>query len=510
MKAFFKYYFIFCVFANTSLFCQNENSKWYFGVDAALDFITTPPTVLSNSSFSWSVWGCSSIADAFGNLLFYTNGQTVWNNQHIVMANGSGLLATVYGTALIVKQPGSNSVYYIFTVQGTPGGMGFHYSVVDMSLAAGAGSVTVKNAPIYLPHCASKLHAAKHANGIDYWIMTHEDNTNNFRAYLFTAGGINTVAVVSSAGMAYHSNYGISGQLKFSSSGQKIGTALMATGNFSSTVVAELYDFNNSTGVVSNPVSLQYNHQSNIYAAGGWGCEFSPDGSRFYQNQVNNNIIQWDVNAGLPLAIQSSSVSIANNLIYNYSTYSDMQLAIDGKIYTCGSLSPSVYSLSVINNPNAPGLACNYVNCGQLANTATTNINTRLPNMVPMCTFTLTTQSANAACNGANTGSASILSVSGNSGTPTYSWSNGITSYSTQSINNISAGSWTVTATDVLGCTSSSVFTITQPPAITVNISSSSPTACAGGSVTLNANTSGGVGTFSYLWQGITNTQTYS
>src|SRR4051812_7310250 len=98
---------------------QNETQKWYFGDRAGLDFSTNPPTVLSNSAMHARA-GCSSMSDATGNLLFYTNGDTIWNRMHQVMANGTGLFGTgdESQNSLIVKQPGNANLYYIFTVEG--------------------------------------------------------------------------------------------------------------------------------------------------------------------------------------------------------------------------------------------------------------------------------------------------------------------------------------------------------------------------------------------------------
>src|SRR5258706_5132995 len=77
------------VFVSIRFFSQNETAKWYFGGNAGLDFMTSPPTILTNGALSAD--GCSGISDGAGNLLFYTNGATVWNKSHVVMANGTGL-----------------------------------------------------------------------------------------------------------------------------------------------------------------------------------------------------------------------------------------------------------------------------------------------------------------------------------------------------------------------------------------------------------------------------------
>lgn len=71
---------------------QQEATQWYFGDRAALRFdsITNQPRALTTSVMV-APEGCSSRADAQGNLVLYTNGETVWNRQHQVLANGTGL-----------------------------------------------------------------------------------------------------------------------------------------------------------------------------------------------------------------------------------------------------------------------------------------------------------------------------------------------------------------------------------------------------------------------------------
>lgn len=513
------YFLLLCCFCMICSLAQNENTKWYFGKNAALDFMTNPPTILNNSVMS-VVEGCSGIADGAGNLLFYTDGITVYNQQHVAMANGTGLAGGSSATqaALILKQP-SGTLYYIFTVN-HGGQSGLYYSIVDMSLAAGMGSVTVKNAAVYSSPCCEKLAATIHCNGIDYWVMIHEFGSNNFRAYLLTSSGVSASPVVSSAGTPYTTlsgtaTAGYQGEMKFSPTGQKIGCTNTNTGSNTGGFV-ELYDFDKSTGVVSNALTLP-SIPSNTFQP--YGCEFSPDGTKFYAGtgyahpsnlNLYSPLIQWNLNAGSNSSILSSSVVIygASNV-----SFGSMQLAPNGKIYI--STAVNSQSLCVINNPNAAGTGCNFVYGGQAI--AVTNVNTNslslcllgLPNMLSSflsstspcsltsspCNISFVVQRSNILCN-STTGSASITNLSGNQGGVGYLWSNGLVTYTTAQVNNLTAGVWSVTVTDALNCSSSQTFAITQISVLTPSISSgSSNNICAGNSVTLTAG-----GAITYTW----------
>lgn len=107
-----KIFFVFiCICVSINNFGQNETAKWYFGANAALDFMINPPTVLNNSAM-YKYQGSSTIADAAGNLLFYTDGNNVWNKQHVIMANGALPLSMGSNQArsMIVKQPGNSNL----------------------------------------------------------------------------------------------------------------------------------------------------------------------------------------------------------------------------------------------------------------------------------------------------------------------------------------------------------------------------------------------------------------
>lgn len=346
MKQQLKYFYLASlVVFSTFLFSQNETNKWYFGLPAGLDFMTNPPAILSNGVLSTQE-GCASVADAAGNLLFYTGGSTIRNSQHLVMANGFGLTGNTSSTqsALIIKKPGSNTIYYVFTA---PVGAGnVNYSTVDMTLAAGLGSVTTLNTTLF-SGSTERLTAARHCNGTDIWVITH-DTTRNFKCFLVTASGVNSNAINTSIGTS-HTGYGNwVGYMKPSPNGKKLAVCVGDSSGF------ELYDFDASTGVVSNSLVLAVANRA-------YGVEFSPDGTKLYGTQgfKFTPLYQWDLCAGSPSAIIASQYTIAcdpNN--YRYA----LQQASNGKIYVARY---NQNTIGVIHNPNLSGAACNFVELGQ-------------------------------------------------------------------------------------------------------------------------------------------------
>ena len=184
--------------------------------------------------------------------MFYTDGITVWNSNHVAMPNGTGLNGGISSTqsALIVPQPQTPNIYYVFTTAEAQGAQGVCYSIVDMTLQGGLGDVTTKNVQLYTPS-AEKVCATKHNNGIDYWILSHELGTNNFVAYLLTSAGVSAVPVISPCGTVHTITSGVEiGYMKFSCDGRQVASAIRYLFSF------ELDSFNATTGVVSAPVSF--------------------------------------------------------------------------------------------------------------------------------------------------------------------------------------------------------------------------------------------------------------
>ncbi len=146
------------IFFYVSAFSQVGGNNWYFGNYAGLNFSTNPPTILNNGALTTSE-GSATVSGKDGVLIFYTDGSNVWDANHNLMPNGSGLLGSPSSTqsAVICPKPGTYNygtqrydAYYIVTIAYVGGPGGIRFSEVDMTLNGGMGDVVVTNKNIHV------------------------------------------------------------------------------------------------------------------------------------------------------------------------------------------------------------------------------------------------------------------------------------------------------------------------------------------------------------------------
>lgn len=329
------------------LTAQNEFNNWFFGVNNGLNFSTPIPTPIFGSPMNQTE-GVASISDNNGNLLFYTNGVTVYDRFNNVMTNGTGLLGDPSSTqsSIIIKKPFSTDIYYIFTADDAAGPNGIRWSEVDMTLNGSLGAVTSnKNVLLHAPSC-EKLCAVRHCDGERIWVISHDWSSNVFRAWL--VDGVNPIGSITSWSIAGSTISGITqssfGQLKASSDGKRLGACYYGLTTGGSNRV-EVYEFDNLTGIVSNAITLSTN------IIGPYGCEFSESGRLFYITTNQGRLFQWDLCSN---NILGSRLEVTNAGPF----FGSLQMANNGKIYTGRGNQPW---LSCINFPEVYGLGCGFV-----------------------------------------------------------------------------------------------------------------------------------------------------
>lgn len=349
---------------------QKEGDYWYFGNNAGVKFDgDKDPVNLTNGKMSNSE-GVASISNVKGELLFYTDGQDVYNKAHQIMKRFPTVPATLNGhnsstqSGVIVPQPVRDTRYYIFTVDEEGGPL--EYVIMDTSGDFGNGMI-IQAPKRLINEATEKITAVKHANKVDTWVIAHEWGNNKFYAYLLTGAGLSSSPVISTIGPTHEKDHNgfTKGYLKSSPDGTKLAAAVVGWGStsFSNRKKGriEIYDFDNATGKISNNITLRASdHPSGGSYDNSYGVEFSPNGRFLYVSSWgfygdrNNDLNQIDLNAGSANAIKASVYKVAD---LSGSAGGALQIAPNGKIYIARY---RARYLSVIEKPNCPKSLCSY------------------------------------------------------------------------------------------------------------------------------------------------------
>ena len=332
--------------------CEGQQyNTWYFGGTAGISFNAGGPALpyTLTDGINTASEGNASISDASGKILFYTNGETVYNRTHQVMLNGNNLLGhqSAVQSSLIIPMPNNDSIYYIFTADAIENNFanGYRYSIVNIKHDAGKGEVVTKNV-LLNSSCTERLTAVRHANGIDVWIVGNERSSNTFKAWLLTCNGLQTTPTVSNSGtvLNLHPAQNL-GMMKVSPDGKQLCQTHFPDfdGLFPENFF-QLFDFNTASGLLSNPKTITV---SNTYYH---SLEFSPDSRLLYVTKVFDTIMdQFEPKLASAALITASRINLlAVSGIYG------IQTGPDEKIY----LNSYRSTLSVITYPNIKGPGC--------------------------------------------------------------------------------------------------------------------------------------------------------
>jgi gliding motility-associated-like protein len=330
---------ILLIFSCWQVNAQQENDIWYFGLRAALDFRTGTPVALPDSEMI-SREGCASVSSASGELLFYTNGIDVWNSNHEVMLNGSGLFGgretSSTHQALIVPIPKQPFQYYIFTTDERAQNNGIRYSQVDMRLNEGLGDITLKNELLYAPSTERQT-LARHSNGSDFWLISHDWNSDAFYMHLINKNGIQPNPVIRSIGFSHDqtptSNQNSRGGMQVSKQSDQLAIAIHTSN------LVETFAFNPCNGGLSSLQSYAIDEP--------YGVCFSPNGQFLYISNLSGALFQVELSSQ---TIQQVGQTSGNQL-------GAIRLANDGKLYVAIASSGKI---GVIHAPDSIGATCHY------------------------------------------------------------------------------------------------------------------------------------------------------
>lgn len=360
-------------------YAQGEQNVWIFGDKAGLDFNPATVTPIGNN-LTQGYEGTASICDASGQLLFYTNGGWVWNQNHEIMpeltGGNPGYITPIYPTAYppmmpnlgswatqpvaITNVPAQPGKYYIFSL--AYNGQLF-YSMIDMSLNNGMGGIVAGKKGIGLvTGLTEKLTVVKGCNNL--WVMVRSKIANEYKAFEVNDTGMVTTPVISNIGSLPVSWYRC-GVIKFSPDGTKMAAASGDASALSGGL--ELYDFDPTTGILSNNVILDSSSTHGYF----YGACFSPDNNKLYASTSSfarngiyyyGKVRQYDLSLATTTAIIASNTTIYTDWAMVNDNIGDLKRGTDGRIYL-GSGKPNASNAPAMHRidfPNNAGLACGF------------------------------------------------------------------------------------------------------------------------------------------------------
>ena len=367
---------------------------WVLGGNIGLDFNadTANPSVLPMPGMEQYLTGnvineaLASVTDKNGNLLFYTDGRVICGSDFMRMPNGfdlAGINSTSSSSqgATIVPMPDSAYKYYVFSLSDI-NSRKLYYSIVDMRLNGGKGDVLPGYKGILLDSSLSEKVTAYPAGQRAVWVMAHDTDTPLFKAYRVDGSGLNPVPVRSYTGypMLYDA-----GKMEFSPDGSKvILTGGGGTGGRKPYGGLELFDFDVTSGRVSNPVLLDT--PSHVIAATAhyrsyYSVRISPFNTKVYAtcwegtaNTMVPVLYQFDICGAAAQEWAASRQRIGNCL-----GFSSLKYGPDWRIY----LYAGYTRIGRINQPEGSGVSCLYDTAAILMPNTPRTIFGAMPNDVP-------------------------------------------------------------------------------------------------------------------------------
>ncbi|MEJ0030309.1 MAG: PKD domain-containing protein [Bacteroidota bacterium] len=319
--------------------------------------------MVTNKAVPFGAGGSATATDrGNANLLFYTDGNRVYDGNHALMPNGNGLTATITSNqpTAICPVPGQPGKYFIFTntADFTTGGT-ISYSIVDMKLfgasafpAPASGDLESKNTPLPgLANVAEGMITLPHANGRDYWLITQTVNSQVFNATLINAaaysGTFNTIGSTVAAfpttiaHLAYHE-----GLKKLVAAPQDASTD------------AIILNFNESTGAFAPDRTILNSGVLSTTNQALYDIEWSASGQYLYisrhgETGINGDVLQYDYT--------NTSITLTSVLPAPVFRSYGLQRGPDNSIYhlyQTGAASP--FLLGRIEQPDSVAIKAKY------------------------------------------------------------------------------------------------------------------------------------------------------
>lgn len=333
-----------------------EKTYWYFGNSFNdLYFTTNGVNLLANQALPYGIEGSGVCTHpSTGELLFYTDGDRIYDSSHQPMPNamfgGNTLIngnPSCNQVAAICAVPGQCEQYYVFTntasLEGETGHV--YYHIVDMnqagngSTAAPKGDIVQKNQWLYEPTSEGMLLIKAEQDDL-YWLILHEQFSNKYHVYR-----------ISNVGIAPFNNYNLGNSMYaanicYNEIAKKIAVSPQQSGQGNLLIM----DFNPTNGLLSNPFNVPNTTFSDLNYQSVYDTEWSPDGTKLYYSRHGGN--NSDVGGVYQYNLAANSTTLVSPITKRSLGLKLTPLGYIAHLYSNNANGVPTY-MGRINNPNA-------------------------------------------------------------------------------------------------------------------------------------------------------------
>ncbi len=356
-------FIVLAIVFNIPLKAQLDNN-WAFGIGCGVRFDSLNPT--SYATLANTIVQSTALSTDNGRLIIYLAGSELRDSSNNVILGGDSInnFINSYKASFLLKFPSKIILFsqYIYDRINCPFEVCTNIAFTEVHDGPNGLFVYKKNTRLVTAPIDSRFAVIRHANGKDWWLLTHEiynrnvaSPTNSFYRFLITEDSI-IGPEVQNIGYSHNRSNLWYGDAAVSILGDKVAFSLIELG------MIELYDFNRCNGELSNLKTINSSTGVAKYSA----LEFSPSEQFLYattgRGYDENALYQFDLNQA---NIGSSAVQLWSFLDIDTIRSGGLELGPDNKIYlTCYSPYTNMglhNRLGIIHQPNQTGVLCNFV-----------------------------------------------------------------------------------------------------------------------------------------------------
>ena len=305
-------------------------------------------SILDTTGITLGLAGSAVATDPYsGELLFFTDGITIYDASYQPMLGGTGLNGDTLGTKQVVIAPIRYQDDNYYVIYRTPSGV-LEYSVVNMTNDGNGspgyplGEVISSNQSLINSPVGTFTTVQGGEDGPYYLVYQDSTGTNDLITTVLDplsvppAGASQTTSLPNGGFLAQHLSY-------------NAARSTLVVSPSSPNVNVHLYNFNLSTGALNLDTAVVNSGFADSTASNVYDAELSQSGRMLYVSRhgtstANGTVYQYDLDSGIA-AVAIPNVTLANSF--------GLKLGPDGNIYHIGQIPNGRYKVYQISQADS-------------------------------------------------------------------------------------------------------------------------------------------------------------